>query len=623
MYNAIKDEQECTIMKQDYRKKDKEVKKAMSGRERMAAAIGVACVALFLQGIITYHDCSLYLFLVLLSVAFRYRPSPGINTGISRIFPVIFALITTAGNEHGLSSFFSLCSEILSEASGRFEVPSAGVFIVPYYIIVFAGWYILWGLMLDYVISLMGRINLISDIRIQEKGSGSRIVIVLFFIGFLCYLPYYLRYYPGIITRDGIDQMSQVLGVSQYNNHHPWIHTLIIKVFYSLGYSLFGSMASGVATYSLISMMLMVLVFSMVIFYLIKMNSRKSYILLSIAFFLLIPVNALFSITMWKDTFFSGSVLLFTLFLYEKESSCREWTVLSKIVLFILSFLFCVLRTNGFYAFILFTVLFFIEKRDRLKTLIIPFVAAIIATLILNGPIMGAAGVISNDKDPVESLSIPAQQIAAVIVYNGSIDSEQLNLLSKVIDAEKVSAAYSPELSDGIKDLVRATGNQEFLKEHRGEFLRLWLELGLRNPGIYLRAYIDQTRGYWYHNPGLYWVYARNIWENDLGLMQTPLIKGIPGKIIDYIPAVLLLPYYMTWSSAASTWLVVIMMLFAILHKKDLFPYFPSLCVVFTLLIATPVANEFRYAYAVFISLPFLLFYTLATEDNDITEIKT
>lgn len=66
----------------------------------------------------------------------------------------------------------------------------------------------------------------------------------------LFWMFYFLYQYPGIMTPDSINQLEQVLHVIPYSNHHPWVHTLLISVFYHLGYLLTGNMVTAMSFYT-------------------------------------------------------------------------------------------------------------------------------------------------------------------------------------------------------------------------------------------------------------------------------------------------------------------------------------------------------------------------------------
>ena len=68
--------------------------------------------------------------------------------------------------------------------------------------------------------------------------------------------------------------------------------------------------------------------------------------------------------------------------------------------------------------------------------------------------------------------------------------------IGKILKIEHVPELYTEYISDNMKELVRAH-NPEYLTSHKLDYLKLWIELGLEYPDIYLDAYVAQTRGYY------------------------------------------------------------------------------------------------------------------------------
>lgn len=137
-------------------------------------------------------------------------------------------------------------------------------------IIAFICWVSLFYICFEEFYRIINRISLTHE----EKGGIYR--IRPFGVGFLsflfivlCYIPFFLRYYPGIIEYDSWMQMIQVLG-APYSNHHPWLHTMIIKAIYETGIFLFHSENRAIALYSCFSISLLAFSFSCVIGYLYK-----------------------------------------------------------------------------------------------------------------------------------------------------------------------------------------------------------------------------------------------------------------------------------------------------------------------------------------------------------------
>ncbi len=429
-----------------------------------------------------------------------------------------------------------------------------------------------------------------------------------FFLCLICWLPYYLYQYPGVMTPDSINQFAQILGIAPYSNHHPWVHTMLFGFFYHMGYALTGNMVVAVSCYTLFQMCLL----SGSIAYFI--NTLRSYrirpfiLLLITAFYALIPYHAVFAVTIWKDIPFAAAVLLFGCTIlrltYQDRIRFREMTV------FILSgIMICLFRSNGWYAFLLSLPFLLFVYRRRAKVFYPALLAILCTAVIVKYPVMKAYHV--EQPDFIESVCIPMQQITAVICNDRELTDRQRNLVENVVDLTYIKDLYNPIFADNIKELVRA-GNQDYLVEHKGDFLKLWIELGLRYPGDYLTAYVRQTYGYWYPDSFYLVAEAEGVSATKYGVSHTPLIGGplvIKGKEIA-IKLGSMVPIYGTlWSMGVACWIMIFSVGTIIIRReyRKLTCFLPSAALLFTVLIATPVATEFRYVYFMVCSLPFYL----------------
>ena len=59
------------------------------------------------------------------------------------------------------------------------------------------------------------------------------------------------------MSYDSYVQMCQVTGGIPYNNHHPWLHTIMIKGIYQLGLFLFHSTNEAYALYGVFSIVIL------------------------------------------------------------------------------------------------------------------------------------------------------------------------------------------------------------------------------------------------------------------------------------------------------------------------------------------------------------------------------
>lgn len=416
---------------------------------------------------------------------------------------------------------------------------------------------------------------------------------------------FYTAQYPGIFTPDSIGQVRQIL-TGVYTNHHPFYHTMIIKIFIDIGLNVFNDINVGVALYSIFS----IFVLTTCIIYIVKtiytITKNLNLTLIVYICYLVYPVNIKYSFYMGKDVFFGVAISVFVVTIYKILNNIGNYKV-NLLITFLSSLGVCLLRSNGLFVYVFSFIVFFILFFKKYKFINLIMVITILLSIILKYPVLSSLNV--KQPDTIESLSIPAQQIARVIKDEKELTSDQKELLNKVIDIDKIPDYYVSFFSDPIKDLVREKGNQDYLKEHSKEYLNLYIQLGLKYPQKYIEAWVDQTRGYW--NSGYaFWRWADGVTNNDLGVYQT-----LNSKFFDSV----LTLYLMEWQGSPiftfflsigfMVWLLIMFVYKSALYKrKDLFFIMvPPLLVIATLLIATPLYAEFRYAYAVSLTLPFII----------------
>lgn len=431
-----------------------------------------------------------------------------------------------------------------------------------------------------------------------------------FLLCMLCWMFYFLYQYPGIMTPDSINQLEQVLHVIPYSNHHPWVHTLLISVFYHLGYLLTSNMVAAMSFYTFFQMCVLAFSVSFFLNTLRRFRVKPVVCLILSLFYALVPYNGVFSVTVWKDIPFAAGVLVFVCCLLRLTFFTRG----TDLVLFVLSGLsICLMRSNGWYAFLLCLPFLFFYFRIHWK-LFYPLLAGIFLTaLVIKYPVMNAAQV--TQPDLIESLAVPTQQIAAVLCKDRPLREDQRALIESVVDLTYIKELYDPYYADNIKELVRA-GDQDYLREHKKEFLKLYLELFLSYPGDYLTAYIHQTYGYWYPDSFYLVAEAEGVSATSLGISHTPLIRGPVVIKLKEISIKLgsMLPLYGTlWSMGVAFWVLLFCVGNAFVrHEKwKLVLYLPFLALLLSVLIATPVATEFRYVYFLMFALPFYLLMAL------------
>lgn len=458
----------------------------------------------------------------------------------------------------------------------------------------------------------------------SEEKAIKKLPLIGFFLCLLAWLPYFLYEYPGVMTPDSINQLEQVIGMVPYGNHHPWSHTMVLSLFYHIGRIFTDNVSIAISFFTVFQMMFMAFCIAFLISTLQKFKIKNIFLFLVLAFYAFVPYHAVFAVTIWKDVMFSGAVLLFTvsllrlLFLHDCLFSHKKTRIITLALYILSGIMLSLFRTNGWYAFLISLPFLLFAFRHEWKLMFPIHLAILVFALLIKGPVMTSFHV--TQPDFVESICIPLQQVARVICEDKELTSAQWESVHKVIDTTYIKDLYSPGFADNMKELVRA-GNPDYLTEHKAEYFKLWLSLGLRYPSVYLSAYIDQTKGYWYPDVPYAVAEIDGIIQNETGAVSHPLIGGpvivkakeIFLKLGDMMPL-----YGLLFSMGAMFW-VLLCMIFLITAKKQYLKYIlyiPGVAIIFTLFLATPVSSEFRYAYSLAYALPLYLFIPFMSVDS-------
>lgn len=410
--------------------------------------------------------------------------------------------------------------------------------------------------------------------------------------------------YPGVLTSDSINQLEQIMGHS-YSNHHPYYHTQIIHLWIGIGLQLFGNINQAVALYSVFSICVLALCFVYVTATVYRITGSRVAAVALWLWYLVMPFHIMYSMTMWKDVLFGAAVAGFV------TAICRELRGIGNrkantTVIIVTAFGVCLLRSNGWPVFLLSVLVFAVLFRKEHRRMLAALIVVLCASYVLMHPVLKVRNV--SPTETIEALSVPAQQIARVIADGKPLTEGERVLLEEVVDVDRIPGAYNCGIADPVKDLVTEKGNQEYIAQHRQEFVKLYAALGVRYPLTYLKAWIDETRGYW--NAGYsYWRWNTGVLDNGLGIERTVRSQKVMDSLQMYLHAwesrLLLQPFV---SIGLYVWLLLLCLYKALVRGDSCAVYVvvPVLGVVASLLAATPVYTEFRYAYAVFCGLPLI-----------------
>lgn len=484
----------------------------------------------------------------------------------------------------------------------------------------FAAWFLVSYLVLLILCTIlsqrsavMSRIPLLSRVCEQKPRQGKWYIYVLFAgICLLGYLPYYLMYFPTWLSNDAVWQIEQVLGWVPGSNHHPYFHTLILKVFFMSGYRLFGTYAGGAAFYTFFQILIMAMVFAFFLYRLYKRGTRILWLIMSLVFYALLPMNAVLTICMGKDEFFTASLLFFAWMTAEFDLDGTG--ILQWVAYFITGLLVCLLRSNGIFIFFGTAVVLIIYKTVKNKFPLKTFAcmaAVLLCYLIYHGPLLNALHV--EPPDTIEGLTMPTQHILCAYLKGGELTAEEIEMIDRVVPVDEVGEYYNPWLFDIVKNFIREKGNQQVIADNKWEYFKLWLRVGLRNPLQYTVAEIRQTAGYWAYKVKDYqYLYGEYYMvDNPFGMTTQRKLFSYENELAmhDFLMSFQDL-YNKVWCLGLNTWIMAFGIAYMLFDRRNMMIYVPFIMMLLTLLLAAPVYNEFRYVYGLFAAFPFLLSYS-------------
>ncbi|MBQ7002090.1 MAG: hypothetical protein IJN67_13800 [Oscillospiraceae bacterium] len=450
---------------------------------------------------------------------------------------------------------------------------------------------------------------------IQRRQPGRVFLFVFFSVALidLAYLLFVL--YPGVLTKDAISTMAQILGHRGYDNVMPFWHTVTVEVFVELGLRLFGDINAAIALFHVVQILFMAACMGLVVMTLYQIGAPAVFLGAVIAIYALMPYNIVYSVTLWKDVPFSGAAVLMIAGLYRLIKGVGRHTWLNYGLFIGGTIGFSLWRTNGWYAFLVTVLVMLFLMRKKFGKLIRIMALVLLLCWVLINPVLDALAV--TETDFVEAFAVPMQQVARVVASGRELSEEQTEMLSEIFDIEQIPQKYDPKTVDPIKFETFRYEKVDHILENWQEYLKLYVELGLQHPGDYGKAWIEETKGYW--NGGYrYWVYTLQMEENQYGIFQTRgenLFSRIFGAAFRFAERQGILQW--TTSIGLYVWVLIACTIINVLKRREEFLLsIPLLVLLLGLWLGAPVFAEFRYAYPVVLTLPLILGVTCFQQEQ-------
>lgn len=467
----------------------------------------------------------------------------------------------------------------------------------------------------NVLLCLMTRFPLTGDV--PERKHPMRLFLLAFVsIAVIDLLYLYFASYPGVLTTDSVSTIEQI-EYGQYNNVMPYWHTVTVELFYKIGLALFGEINGAIAFFHSVQILFMAACVACALVTLYQAGVSQGVIGICYGIYAFLPYNIAYSVTLWKDVPFAAAALLFVTGLYRILRKIGKSQVLNYAIFTVGAVGLSLWRTNGWYAFLATTLVMLLLLRKHYKKLLVIMCAVLVLCWVLINPVLDVLGV--SGTDFMEALAVPFQQIARVVANDRELTEDEEVLLSEAFWLDRVRELYTQETVDPIKFEAFRHDNRAYVEARLGDYVKLYLKLGLRYPGDYLKAWVEETKGYW--NGGYsYWIYTRGVDSNDLGIEWTGgdhFISKAFGAIFRYLekPAV----FQPLYSIGLQVWIVIACCLINVLKKREEFLLtIPMLVLVIGLWLGSPVYAEFRYAYPVFLTVPVIVCGTLFSSNKSL-----
>ncbi len=441
-------------------------------------------------------------------------------------------------------------------------------------------------------------------------GDNKQSLLLVWGVILLCWLPYFLAYFPGIFSYDAPAQLWQAEHPMELNDHNPLVHTLLIKLCLSIG----GSRQNCILVHSIIQMLIMSFIFSYVIYQLSHLHVHYKIRIASLVWFALCPFNAIFSMVAAKDVLCGGFLVLLTILMIDMVKRPQEFfqSIPKQIFLALSCFLFSLFRNNALYAALFAALLTLIIYRKYWKGILRTLGVGVFAAWIIMNPLYTVLDLKYESSE--EMLSVPAHQVAwAAKNHWDELTEEERETLNIAFDNNAVVwELHNPRLADTSKNFLKKTTKEEFFS--------IWRKFLIKYPVDYIEAFLNLNLLSWYPDAGypdqhIYHHYIEddmaNVWGDgepvERRTLSQPLLslfETFPNHTAQWMD----LPLISTLCSVGTPIYILLLALILLLAKKKngmTAALLPSIALWLTFLLG-PI-SLIRYHYPLIAAYPLYL----------------
>ena len=304
------------------------------------------------------------------------------------------------------------------------------------------------------------------------------------------------------MTFDSFNQVHQIAS-GRYTNWHPFFHTFIEMILYKIYSSPISVGIFQILTFSIIWMVICKYFRNNdESINLADIKSDREFIIQSIITLIicLIPINAIYSITLWKDVLFSYA-LLFLCFLIKVlvDKKCKVSIKFIVLMGFVMA---CVaqLRLNGIYVIVplLIIMAYYLYRHDKTEKFFVKLPVIAIIFILLIASLNAVYNVEDNAKDA--TLAKTTHMLANYDLYH-KLDAKDSAKFHELINEKTVKERYNTFFTDP----VRNAANESVFEANKGEYIGMAVKYSLQDPIHFIKYMLSSSELTWDITRDSYW----------------------------------------------------------------------------------------------------------------------
>lgn len=480
---------------------------------------------------------------------------------------------------------------------------------------------ILWIIVYFVIILLFFLIDRIplSNKKIELKKKKLLIMFICIFSTTMIYL---LSHYPAVYLNDNL-----LMFYNPIDGKNPIIYGMFMSIVFLSLKSVFSSSIT-VFILSIIQSLISSIILTYIIVWFNGKVKNRILVLILFCYYAFVPIVSNYNMSLNKDTPFALLILLFFIMIFEIVETKGKILLDKKFIikLIIISVLSIFIRRNGILVILLTLFIIFIiyGLRNYKKQFIISFLVII----LFSGVELLALRFWGIEYKPVESCTIPIQQVSYLVSYHpNSLEENDYDLLSKIIKnpKENIKKQYNVYTIDDLKTSKVFDSNQ--FSKYKNKFLKLWIRKFPSNLLPYTKSYLLNNYDLWSinkltENQSIFKKASTAYIDKDKQIHNKRILpKSIYNLLIKYYGI------FNTYLNPAGCFvLLMITCLYAYIkeRKNIIIISMPVIVLWFVLMLGVPMSNALRYMSSYLYILPIIILYTFkVTRENDKNEYKS